>query len=318
MKLVITIDTEEDNWGNFSPTGYTLKNIGRIPALQDLFDEFKALPTYLVTYPVASDPAAISILKPIMDGGRCEIGAHCHPWNTPPFSEETNSRNSMLCNLPADVQYEKLLALHKTIQKNFAVRPVSFRSGRWGYGASVAKNLSRLGTRVDTSVLSYEDWSQHYGPDYSLIPPRPFRFSIKDIYHEAKTGSMLEVPATAGYLQENYAFSNWLLLMLKRYPFRKLRFVGLLSRLQLLNKVWLSPETSSSDDMIRLVRSMARNNYKVINMFFHSSTLHEGMTPYVRTKYDENQFMRTIREFLDFVRNEGIQSIQLKDCESEK
>lgn len=40
MKLVVTIDTEEDTWGKYLPDGYTLENIRRIPALQDLFDEF--------------------------------------------------------------------------------------------------------------------------------------------------------------------------------------------------------------------------------------------------------------------------------------
>lgn len=314
MKLVITIDTEEDNWGRFSPAEYTLKNIGKVPALQRLFDEFGAKPTYLITYPVATDQKAISILKQIMMDGRCEIGSHCHPWNTPPFVEETNEKNSMLCNLPEELQYEKLLRLHQTIQNNFGISPVSFRSGRWGYGASVAKNLSRLGNIVDTSILPYENWSQHHGPDFSSVSPRPFRFSPGDIFREDHSGPMVQVPATVGYLQDNFAFSNRLLIMLQRNPFKTMRLIGLFSRLHLLNKVWLSPETADSENMIELTRCMMRKKYDVINMFFHSSTLYEGMTPYVKTKSDEQRFMETIREFLVFVKSEGIQSVTLKDC----
>jgi len=61
MKLVVTIDTEEDNWGDYSPNGYTLENITYIPELQDLFDEYRVLPTYLVTYSVATDPQSSTI-----------------------------------------------------------------------------------------------------------------------------------------------------------------------------------------------------------------------------------------------------------------
>jgi hypothetical protein len=317
LKLVITIDTEEDNWGSFSPTEYTLKNIGRIPALQDLFDEFRIKPTYLLTYPVATDQKATAMLKQIVLDDRCEIGAHCHPWNTPPFVEETNEKNSMLYNLPEELQYEKLLALYQTIQRNFDVTPVSFRSGRWGYGASVAKNLSRLGNIIDTSILPYEDWSNHYGPDFSTISSRPFRFSADDIFREWKEGPMMEIPATVDYLQENFGLSNKVLLMLKQKHLKKLRLVGLFSRLQMLNKVWLSPEVSDSKDMIQLTRCMMRKKCKVINMFFHSSTLHEGMTPYVRTKSDEQRFLGTIKEFLAFIKSEGIESLKLKDCVTE-
>ena len=70
MYLVITIDTEEDNWGNFSPNGYSLENINKIPALQELFDEFNVKPTYLLTYPVATDKTAVSIFKKILKTGQ--------------------------------------------------------------------------------------------------------------------------------------------------------------------------------------------------------------------------------------------------------
>ena len=55
MKLVVTIDTEEDNWGSLRLTHYSFDNIARIPALQEMFDRFNVKPTYLMTYPVATD-----------------------------------------------------------------------------------------------------------------------------------------------------------------------------------------------------------------------------------------------------------------------
>ena len=94
MKLIVTIDTEEDNWGEYKPAGHTVENIVRVQGVQQLFDEFSVRPTYLISYPVADDDRAVSILKGILERGGCEIGTHCHPWNTPPFEEEPNARTA--------------------------------------------------------------------------------------------------------------------------------------------------------------------------------------------------------------------------------
>ncbi|MBI5180233.1 MAG: polysaccharide deacetylase family protein [Nitrospirae bacterium] len=314
MYLIITIDTEEDNWGDFSPTGYTLENIKKIPELQELFDEFNVKPTYLLTYPVATDKKSVSIFKKILKQGKCEIGTHCHPWNTSPFEEETNERNSMLCNLPADLQYRKLSSLHNTIVKKFGITPVSFRAGKWGYDKNVAKNLYKLGYKADTSITAYTDWSASFGPDFSDILPKPFRFSIEDIFSASSNGRMIEIPATVDYLYQNFGFSNILFKLFARNTINKMRLIGILNRLNLLNKVWLSPENSDSKDMIKLAKSMKRKNYNLINMFFHSSTLKAGLTPFVKTKEDERQFLQRIREFLAFARDEGIKSIKLSEA----
>lgn len=85
MKLVGTVDVEEDQWGITLPRYATALNVRRLPTLQKLLHEFGSIPTYLLTYPVANDPRAVAILQEILDGGGCEIGMHCHPWTTPPY-----------------------------------------------------------------------------------------------------------------------------------------------------------------------------------------------------------------------------------------
>jgi peptidoglycan/xylan/chitin deacetylase (PgdA/CDA1 family) len=313
MYLIITIDTEEDNWGDYSSEGSTVENILKIPRLQDIFDKFNVKPTYLVTYPVAKDEKAVSILKDILDKGKCEIGTHCHPWNTPPFEEETNDRNSMLCNLPEDLQFRKIKSLHNTIVRKFGIEPVSFRAGRWGYNGSVARNLYKLGYKVDTSVLSFTNWTSEFGPDFSEIGPRAYRFSLEDINNESKNGGFMEVPATIGYLQKDFEFSNFLLKLFKRGPVRKLRLVGILDKLNILNKVWLSPENSDSKAMIKLARRMMNNKYNLINMFFHSTSLKAGQSPYVKTVNDEVRFTNCIKDFLSFTQDAGIEPVTLSD-----
>ena len=175
MKLIITIDTEEDDWGAYKYSRNALENIKKISVLQKIFEEYKVIPTYLITYSVANNVESAVLFKKILGMGRCEIGAHCHPWSTPPFIERTSERNSMLCNLPSDLQYQKLEILHDTIFKKVGIEPKSFRAGRWGFNAVVADNLCKLGFKVDTSETPYCDWSMYHGPNFSFTAPTPRR-----------------------------------------------------------------------------------------------------------------------------------------------
>ena len=314
MKLVVTVDTEEDNWGSYSPIGHTLDNIERIPLLQELFDELSAKPTYLITYPVAADSRAASILRSILDRGKCEIGAHCHPWNTPPLEEDDSEKNSMLCNLPLDLQYRKMAFLSTTIRERFGVKPISFRAGRWGYGQSVAANLDRLGYKIDTSITPYTSWTEAHGPDFSEVSPEPYRFSADGIFDRTAGGPLLEIPATVDYLQKDFALCTRILNCLSYEPIRRLKLSGVLRRLRLVRKVCLSPEMSDGRGMIRLARRMSQNNYHLINMFFHSPSLKAGLGPFVRSAQDERMFLSRIRDFLSYARDAGIESVTLSDC----
>jgi len=240
---------------------------------------------------------------------------HCHPWNTPPFEEVPNEENSMLCNLPADLVGKKLTVLHNIIVEKFGITPISFRSGRWGYGLNVAASLYGLGYKIDTSITPYTNWTHYYGPDFSTISPKPFRFSWENIFSESSTvnDALLEIPATIGYLQKHFSMCNAVDRLLRGKPLNRLRLIGLLDQLNLLNKVALSPEISDSKNMIELAKCLIMKGYKVINMFFHSSSLRAGLNEFVITKSDEKQFFQRIKEFLAFTRDEGIESIKLSE-----
>jgi hypothetical protein len=314
VKLVITIDTEEDDWSDYSRDDCAVTHTPEIASLQELFDEFGVRPTYLVTYPVVVSEEAATLLDSIQSTGRCEIGSHCHPWNTRPFEEEMNEKNSMLSNLPGELQYKKMLTLDTAIEERFGTKPVSFRCGRWGYNGDVAENLLKLGYRVDTSITAYTDWTMYQGPDFSEIEPRSFRFTADDIYREITDGPLLEVPATVGFLQNDFERSNSILRTIKNTPLKSMRLEGIMYRLNILNKVALSPELAGGREMIRLTKSLIRNEFKVINMFFHSPSLKKGLTPFVSSDDDEQRFFASIREFLAFTKGAGIESITLKEA----
>jgi len=312
MKLAITIDTEEDNWGSYNTTQYTTKNIERISKLQEVFDQFNVVPTYLVTYPVATDPKSVRILRKIYDEGKCEIGMHCHPWNTPPFEEERNEYNSMLSNLPAGLQYKKMLTLHETINGNFGIEPKSFRAGRWGYNQSVGDVLKELNYKVDTSITPFTNWSEYCGPDFSNMFPDPYKL-YPNGGSDSDKHNLIEIPATIGYLQKNFALCNSIDQRLNSNWSKRFHVKGILRRLRLINKVYLSTESASSNQMISLTGVFMKRKAKIINMFFHSTSLMAGLSSFVQTLSDERKFLDEIRFFLSFVCEAGITGVKLSD-----
>ena len=190
----------EDDWGQFSASRFSTKNIGRIPRFQELAERYGARPTYLVTYPVATDPSAVELLGAYQNRGRCEVGSHPHPWNTPPVQEARSNYNSFMSNLPGELQYRKLRTLHETITTSFDRAPTCHRSGRWGFSEEVARHLVRLGYVVDTSVSPSMDWSGSGGPDYSGYASESFIYRI-DPTPGDEGGTLLEVPATIDFAQ---------------------------------------------------------------------------------------------------------------------
>src|SRR2546425_11600494 len=103
VTLVVSIDTEEDNWRP-ARTGITVDNVRELPRLHRLLERLGVRPTYFATYHVASDARATEILREIHERGAAEIGAHLHPCNTPPLDEAFVPANTMTLNLPQQLQ----------------------------------------------------------------------------------------------------------------------------------------------------------------------------------------------------------------------
>ena len=314
MKLVVTVDVEEDQWGITPPRNATVHNVRRLPTLQKLLAEFGITPTYLLTYPVVSDPLAVAILQEILEGGDCEIGTHCHPWNTPPYEERLNKYNSMLCNLPTALQFEKLQRLHEAIQRKFNMTPRTFRSGRWGFDAEVARNIVRLGYRIDTSITPYTSWTPESGPDFSCVSPQPYTFAQEFLTDSTPRCALTEIPVSIGYLHGEFQACARLAERLRMGPFRRLMIGGLLSRLHVLRKVWLSPEMETPPRMIQLIRQMKRQGYELLNLVFHSSALMKGCGPFICTDTDEQLFLEKLRTVLDLARDEGVAFVPLSEA----
>lgn len=314
MLLCVTIDTEEDEWGKFDSDTYQCSNIKKIPELQRIFEKYKIIPTYLISYPVAADETSNKIFGEIIERKKCEIGMHCHPWNTPPIEEERNRYNSMLCNLPKELIYEKLKSLHETIKSRLGVTAKSFRAGRWGYGTAVAQALDRLGYKVDSSIFPFTDWSVEYGPDYSNIGPKPYRFHTENIYESNDKGEMAEIPATVGFISNNLSRSVKIDKILNNSLLRKIRMRGILRKFKIHKKIYLSPETNNAKEMIEISNYFIKKNIRILNLFFHSTSLREGLSPFVRSSKKAEIFLKNLEVYFQFTSLMKVQSVSLSEA----
>src|SRR5215471_19277218 len=86
-RLFTVVDTEEEfDWNApFSRANTSVAAIRQIGRLQSVLSRYGVKPTYVVDFPIASQPEGYRPLKELADGGAARVGAHLHPWVNPPF-----------------------------------------------------------------------------------------------------------------------------------------------------------------------------------------------------------------------------------------
>jgi len=315
--LVITVDVEEDSWDQFQEADDSLENISRIPRLQALFDRYGAVPTYLVTYPVVANRRAMGLLGEICGAGRCEIGAHCHPWNTPPVREPSSFRNTYLVNLPADLVREKIETLTNALRDRLGAQPLSFRAGRWGFGPNVAAAIRELGYQIDSSITPYWDWREFGGPDFSDAPSAPYLFDPENILEVKPQGTLMEIQPTIGFLRDDFARAARMRRRITQSPVARFHLMGMLDRLRVLSFRWLTPELWNGAEMVALAKSFLRNGGSVLNMSFHSVTLLPGKSEYLQEESQVPVFLSHIEAVLSFAAENGIRFSSLQAAGAE-
>jgi hypothetical protein len=300
MRLLVGIDTEGDNqWDASARANQTFENIYALPRLHARFARLGVRPTYVVTHPVATDARSADVLRGLLAGGDCEIGAHHHAWETPPCTDDDVRRHPYASALRLEQFERQLETLTAAIEHVSGRRPVSYRSGRFGFSAAHVAGLERLGYLVESSVapLFYE--AHKGGPEFVEAPLRPY-FLAYDSATRPGSSNVLEVPVSAALnrrlpraLQHAYA----------RLP-RPYTSKRVLKALRILRMRWLRPSYSSLDDMISLARDLASAGEPVLNVLFHSSEAIVGGSPYNRTEGELTAFFDRLERFLAFATRE--------------
>jgi hypothetical protein len=292
--LLVGIDTEGDNqWDAGARRRQRFENIYALERLHDFFSARGVRPTYLVTYPVVSDARSVEVLRRLVARSDCEIGAHHHAWETPPFDAGDVDRHRYALSLPAAVFDAQLASLTAAISAAVGRRPVSYRSGRFGFSAAHVSPLERQGYQVESSVapLFYE--AHKAGPDFVDAPLTPYYLSYDDAARPGAS-SLVELPISAAL---NRKLPRWLARRYGRAPWpyttkRIARLAGV-ARVR-----WLRPSYSSATDMIALGRQIVSEGVPILNLLFHSSEAIVGGSPYNRTQDELDAFYDRLGGFL--------------------
>jgi hypothetical protein len=292
--LVVVVDTEEEfDWSKpFDRASTGVTHMRSIDRFQSVCDAAGVRPVYVIDHPIATQATSAAPLRAIHASGRCEIGAHLHPWVSPPFDEEVNARNSYPGNLPRELEREKLARLAHAIEQGVGVRPRAYKAGRYGFGPNTASILAELGFTVDLSPCPPFDFEDDGGPDFGAHPADPFWLD------DAK--KLLSVPATGAYVGFASGAGHGLYGLATAPALRFARLPGILSRLGALERLHLSPEGYRPEHHRKLTRALLERGVRVFTFALHSPSVLPGCTPYVRTEADLALLLDACRRYFDF------------------
>jgi hypothetical protein len=291
--LFVVVDTEEEfDWAApLSRERTGVDHMLRIGRIQSIFDRYGVKPTYVIDYPVASQPNGFTPLREIAQSGRCTIGAHLHPWVTPPMAEDVNGANSFTCNLPVALQKEKLEAVADAIRRNLGVEARVYKAGRYGIGRSTIELLDALGFDVDQSIMPHYDFSAERGPSFRRFTADPFLFGPR---------RTLALPCSCAYVGAAGRAAPLLYDLAVSPSVAWTRLPGILTRARLADRLVLTPEGFSADDMKRVARALVGRGCRTLTMSLHSPSVEPGHTPYVSSEQEMKHFFGRIESFLDY------------------
>ena len=315
MKFVITIDTEADNQWTPVRGHLPVENLGVLPRFQALAERYGFPPTYLCTYEVAVADAFDRILRPLHAHGRAEVGAHLHPWSTPPVTAQdlTERGAAYPSELSAEVFTQKIECLTTCIADRLGAPPTSYRAGRWGFSAAHIADLVRLGYVADCSVTPLVRWNDRgavgSGPDFRHAPAHPYFLDANDATREGTT-TLVEVPMTIVYT--NAVVRAWPVLDQMRLRYRKTRVARLVDGAFDVSPQWLRPYPRMTFERLRRVVDTARAaGLPVVELMFHSSELLPGGSPYNTTPADVDRVFDRLDRLFAYLRSLGVEGATL-------
>lgn len=299
-RFSVFVDTEEEfDW--HAPLRRNAHRVSAIAAIPDAHRRFvdRGVPlTFMVDYPVATDPVAVDILRAALGDGVSAVGAQLHAWVNPPFDEPLTPANSYAGNLPASLEAAKLDTLGLAIATAFGAAPLAYRAGRYGFGPATAALLLERGYRIDSSMRARYNYAPDHGPDFRAIGNHAFRL-----------GELVELPLTTVFTGRAARGGVRLYDTLGRLPKGR----GLFARARLLSRVALTPEDMPIGEALEAVAVALGEGVRLLNFSFHSPSLVPGHTPYVRDAADLAAFHRWWERMLDDLDRRGVKATGLDE-----
>ncbi len=292
--LAVVIHTEEEfDWDReHAREEIGVEHMRHIARAQEVFEAFGIVPNYVIDYPIASQPLGYETLRRYQEDGRALVGAHLHPWVSPPLTETLSRANTYPGNLPRALEFDKLRVLTDTIEQNFGRRPLTYLAGRYGNGRHSAAILEELGYEVDISVAPPIDYSGDGGPDYSGYSAAPFWFGVQR--------RLLGLPGGGCYAGWLRNAGTPFYRLITATGLRWARLPAITSRLRAFERIRLSPEDYTLAEMQRMTRAMLDDGLRIFVFSFHSPSVLPGCTPYVRDAAGLQRFLDKTRAYFEW------------------
>ncbi|MFP5259938.1 MAG: hypothetical protein ACLGQH_13020 [Acidobacteriota bacterium] len=293
LAVVVSLDVEEEGLfsGSYPRHGAGLTNIVELNRLEFLPADFGLPLTCLCDYPVLTDGKSRDVLAGLLGRRGGELGAHLHPWNTPPFPEMPWPEPVSTAVMPLNVLRAKLDSLQDAVAAFAGAPAKSFRMGRWNLFRRAMAVLPEAGFLVDSSVAPLRHVPG--GPDHFLAPPDPYWVCPGG----PGAPRLLEAPTTQlplvpGSQRLAYALAE-------RLPARRDAILGAFMKTLTLgiNPVWM-PEAT----MKLAALAHARRGGRVLTLFWHSSELLPGASPHFPDRAAVDAFVAKVRRFAGWLR----------------
>lgn len=295
-RFSVTVDTEEEfDWAADLDRRSTSTQATRaLITGQRYFEQAGVKPLYYVDQPVIDNDAAADFLGAVLATGQGDVGAHLHPWVTPPFVETVNRHNSYVGNLPRGVEQAKLRHIRAAIAERTGQAPVCYRAGRYGIGPNTLDLLAEEGFAIDSSVRSHFDYRSDGGPDFRRDGSFPRRCGPGN--------AIVQIPLTTMFTGRLRRIARATYPKLDQLP----SFRSFLSHAGWMERVPLTPEGVPARKACDAIDVALALGLPLLTMSFHSPSLAIGHTPYVRSQADLDGFYRWFDIVFDHCARRGI------------
>lgn len=292
VQIAISVDVEEDGLGcgRYPRTAPGVANVAALERLEFVTRDFGFPLTLLASYPVIMDDACADRLARWREQRGAEIGAHLHPWNTPPFPDGPPNNDGG----PTPLDGDKIAVLAAAIAQRIGTAPVSFRMGRFAIPERLFSDLQRAGFRREASVVPFHAASG--GTSAYAVPPDPYCLRPAT----GASAALWEVPLTN--LPTWPRAGRWMTTATRgpRRPWK----TGLQSAFQRFGVAGLHPAWFSLPVMCWATRLHVARGGRLLHLFLHSSDLAPGCTPALSTESAVQGVLDRLSDFLRWLQRE--------------
>jgi len=312
--LLFSVDVEPDalHWKGHYRENQTCKNQEDLPLLIELVKKFGVKPTFFITHSMALERSIDRLMEPMLKNNFCEVGAHFHPGETPPFQKSKIKMLDNILSVPDELLNAKFERLFSVLTPRFG-SPRSYRAGAWTIDSRTIALLERHGFTIDSSVTPQVSWRLINRPSYLRAPQSAYYL---DPFDPCKRGfsKILEIPVSIWSPRQIRGVFGEIFAAVFSMPLesRSGYIVRCIKAMRPYKPLWLRPAIFSIGEMIETAEKILQTeNY--VHIMCHSNELSVGASPYSKTPEQRDVIVARLKQFFAYARQNGLIPMTLSE-----